>query len=111
MKLQQGKLNSYKVKTNKLSAVIRIVCVYVGQVCLNFDFRKIPGEYTEYSIKSIPIDDTNLRAKAELLLNQYGRTGSLFPHNVVLMLLGDDCRYEHDIEWEQQYHNYKVSAS
>ncbi|KAK6617362.1 hypothetical protein RUM43_014371 [Polyplax serrata] len=77
------------------------------QVCLNFDFRKIPGEYTEYSIKAVPIDDTNLKQKAELLLNQYGRTGSLFPHNVVLMPLGDDFRYEHDIEWDQQYKNYK----
>lgn len=77
------------------------------QVCLNFDFRKIPGEYTEYSIKAVPIDDVNLKQKAELLLNQYGRTGSLFPHNVVLMPLGDDFRYEHDIEWDQQYRNYK----
>jgi alpha-mannosidase len=77
------------------------------QVCLNFDFRKVPGEYTDYSVKAVPIDDRNVRDKADLLLAQYGRTASLFPHNVVLMPIGDDFRFDHDIEWDQQYTNYK----
>lgn len=38
--------------------------------CLNFDFRKIPGEYTEYSIKASFITDENLQAKADLLMEQ-----------------------------------------
>lgn len=77
------------------------------QVCLNFDFRKISGEYTEFSLTAVPIDEENIKQKAELLLEQYGRTGSLLPHNVVLMPIGDDFRYDHEIEWDQQYRNYK----
>lgn len=76
------------------------------QICLGYDFRKVPGEYTEYTIKSVPIDDHNVKKKAELLLEQYGRTGSLYPHNVVLVPIGDDFRYDHASEWDQQYSSY-----
>lgn len=101
-------------------------------VCLNFDFRKIPGEmggwtiefdwifslifffiflrsgeYTEYSIKAEFITDENIEAKATLLMEQYSRTASLFPHNVALIPVGDDFRYNKEKEVEQQYTNYK----
>lgn len=75
-------------------------------VCLNFDFRKVPGEYTEFSIKAQTITEKNLKEKSELLLEQYSRTGSLSPHNVVLIPLGDDFRYNVAEEWDQQYVNY-----
>lgn len=75
-------------------------------VCLNFDFRKVPGEFTEYSVKAQNITQHNVKEKAELLLEQYARTGSLFTHNVVLMPLGDDFRYNVVEEWDQQYNNY-----
>lgn len=75
-------------------------------ICLNFDFRKVIGEYTEYSIKAQSITDKNVKEKAELLLEQYARTGSLLPHNVVLMPLGDDFRYNIVEEFDQQYTNY-----
>lgn len=81
-------------------------CSLPQQVCLNFDFRKIPGEYTEYSVRAVPIDSRNVRQKAELLLEQYGRTASLSPFNVALISLGDDFRYDRDIEWGQQYSGY-----
>ncbi|XP_018012981.1 alpha-mannosidase 2 [Hyalella azteca] len=80
------------------------------QICLEYDFRKVPGEYTEYSIKSFPIDESNVKLKAELLLEQYGRQGSLVPHNVVLIPIGDDFRYDHATEWDQQYTNYQMLA-
>lgn len=76
-------------------------------ICLNFDFRKIPGEYTEYSIKATFITDENVAEKAELLLEQYARTASLFPHNVALIPVGDDFRYNKEREIIQQYTNYK----
>ena len=53
-----------------------------------------------------PIHSGNIQTRAELLLDQYGRTGSLLPHNVVLVPLGDDFRYEKDVEFDQQYNNY-----
>ncbi|CAO1425015.1 unnamed protein product [Diamesa hyperborea] len=76
-------------------------------ICLNFDFRKVPGEYTEYSIKAQFITDENVQAKADLLMEQYTRTASLFTHNVALIPVGDDFRYNHDKEMAQQYNNYK----
>lgn len=76
-------------------------------VCLNFDFRKIPGEYTEFSIKAQFINDENVEQKADLLLEQYARTASLYAHNVALIPIGDDFRYNKEREVEQQYTNYK----
>lgn len=78
------------------------------QVCLTFDFRKIKGEFTEYTQRSQPITQWNVRERSETLLAQYGRTASLFPHNVALVLLGDDFRFDHAAEWDQQVGNYNL---
>ncbi|KAK7579920.1 hypothetical protein V9T40_000549 [Parthenolecanium corni] len=82
-------------------------CGPFPKVCLNYDFRKIRGESTEYSILAVPINQKNIREKADALVGQYQRTGSLSMHKIILVPLGGDFRYDHEIEWHQQYDNYR----
>lgn len=76
------------------------------KTCLDFDFRHIFGEESEST--ATPLNERNIEAKAHQILGQYGRLGSLFEHNVALVPLGDDFRYNFDLEWQQQYDNYKM---
>ncbi|KAL0902689.1 hypothetical protein ABMA27_000506 [Loxostege sticticalis] len=86
---------------------IKSTCGPHPSVCLSFDFRKIPGEYSEYTAKHEDITDQNLHSKSKTLIEEYDRIGSLTTHNVVLVPLGDDFRYEYDIEFDAQYINYQ----
>uniref|UniRef100_A0A0A1X9U7 Alpha-mannosidase n=1 Tax=Zeugodacus cucurbitae TaxID=28588 RepID=A0A0A1X9U7_ZEUCU len=102
---QHGKLLTHNMPFDIYS--IKGSCGPHPFICLNFDFRKIPGEYTEYSVKAQFITDDNVESKAQVLLEQYSRTASLFPHNVALIPVGDDFRYNKEREVDQQYTNYK----
>jgi alpha-mannosidase len=81
-------------------------CGPQSQTCLQFNFAQVPGRYSEYSGRTIPVTASNIRERSELILDQWGKTGSLFPHNVVLVPLGDDFTYSNEAEWDQQYSNY-----
>ena len=49
--------------------------------------------FNEYTRATRPITPANIKERAETILDQYGKTGSLYPHNVVLVPLGDDFMY------------------
>lgn len=72
-------------------------------ICLgDFDFRK--------SNKNFDIYSYNIKQKAEKLLEQYSKTGTLSPHNVVIAPLGGPYRYEFQTEFDFQYNNYQRLA-
>ncbi|CAM1322760.1 Uncharacterised protein g8209 [Pycnogonum litorale] len=83
---------------------IKHSCGPYPETCLEFDFKNIPGQFNERF--PTVINSHNIQERAELIVEQYGRVGSLFQHNVALISLGDDFRFNHELEWEQQFTNY-----
>ncbi|XP_013414092.1 alpha-mannosidase 2 isoform X2 [Lingula anatina] len=73
--------------------------------CLIFDFRNIPGEFSE--VKVNPLTDETIEEKAKLAVSQYRMKSQHYRHNVIFVPIGDDFRYNHLVEWDQQYQNYK----
>lgn len=73
-------------------------------ICAMFDFRQIPGE-PEFRLIQ-PITEQNIENRAKQLYEQYRLKSSLFSHGTIFVPLGDDFRYDHKEEWDQQYENY-----
>ena len=63
------------VSITKNLDVLQGSCGPNQQICLGFDYRHVNGEYNEFTINYTPINRQNLKTRAELLLDQYGRTG------------------------------------
>ena len=82
------------IKTFQISIFsIKGSCGPQSQTCLQYNFALVPGHYTEYVGRTIPITKSNIQERSENILEQWGKTGSLYPHNVVLVPLGDDFTY------------------
>lgn len=62
------------------------------------------------SHKNLDISAFNVKEKAELLLEQYSKTGTISPHNVIIAPLGGLHRYEKQSEFDYQYNNYQKIA-
>lgn len=74
-----------------------------SSICANdFNFAK--------SNKNLDINSYNVKDKSELLLEQYSKTGTITPHNVIIAPLGGPYRYEFQSEFDYQYNNYQKIA-
>ncbi|XP_059059906.1 alpha-mannosidase 2-like [Achroia grisella] len=60
--------------------------------------------------RNFDINPYNVKEKAELLLEQYSKTGTITPHNIMMAPLGGPYAYESQSEFDYQYMNYQTLA-
>ncbi|OQV21444.1 Alpha-mannosidase 2x [Hypsibius exemplaris] len=77
---------------------IKNICGLTKNNCYFYDFKDIMFE----------IEKSQMETQAQILLEEMRKTVSLYPHNVLLYILGDDFRWAEDTEWTNQYKNYKL---
>jgi alpha-mannosidase II len=74
-------------------------------ICCEFDFAR--GSCPWPNSRPTPIDDYNLQAQAEKLLDQYRKKSQLFRSRNVFISVGDDFRYTTTTECELMFSNYQ----
>ncbi|KAH9495040.1 Alpha-mannosidase 2 [Bulinus truncatus] len=84
---------------------IKYTCGPSTFACVHFDFRHIPGDFSESRAREIT--NETLHESAEMLYGQYRSKSFNYRYNTILVPIGDDFRYDKEQEWDQQYENYE----
>ena len=82
------------------------------KVCCQFDFIRATGQYScPWGVQPQIIHTRNVDERAKMLLDQYRKKSQLYGdknnHNVLLVVLGDDFRYQSMEEAKIQFENYE----
>ncbi|CAJ0597017.1 unnamed protein product [Cylicocyclus nassatus] len=79
-------------------------CGPSSSICCEFDFKRMTHWSCPES-KPKPIDASNVATQAEKLVSQLQKMALMYETNVLLMVHGDDFRYNMIQEWHQQHDN------
>ncbi|RCN37621.1 glycosyl hydrolase family 38 protein [Ancylostoma caninum] len=74
-------------------------------VCCEFDFKRMT-HWSCPGVKPVPITPANVAAKARALVAQLKEMAQMYESNVLLMVHGDDFRFNMIEEWHQHHDNF-----
>ena len=79
------------------------------KICCQFYFKRMPPHNLQcpWGVSARPIDDANVAERANTLLDQYKKHSTVYNTNKLLIILGDDFRYDNAAETHAQFENYE----